>query len=416
LPAFDQAGNKTILGARDALTITILTAALSGCLGGDDEETDATGETTPVEETLWDHTLTGSVGDGPIVGANVRVLTNDGTELATLESDGSASYTVTVRTKGKHYPLTIDARNGTDLVTNLTPDFDLVGAALEPGKKSVANVNPFSTLVYEMAKDMSGGVSKSNLVSAEALVSSALNSGLSTLAETGPMSTQIDSTNIAEIIKASETLGEVVRRVRDFQQMHNRSASGNSVVRAVASDLTDGIIDGRGGARVEARVAALTVVAGAQVLLESMQNELHVHGVDATNAMTQAMNQVVGGSVSTTFADLTVTAQMLFAARVGLDACMAIAPSAKLQELHDAVDNVQAGQGPDAIRLVVPRDYRTTLQECQTTVAGGDDATIDTVNTVSREAALATEPVNNPPTISGTPPTTRARTTRSRRR
>ena len=34
------------------------------------------------------------------------------------ESDTSASYNVVVRTKGKYYPLSIDARNGTDIVTN----------------------------------------------------------------------------------------------------------------------------------------------------------------------------------------------------------------------------------------------------------------------------------------------------------
>src|SRR5210317_1527414 len=161
-------GRNPIIVARNALVITILSVALNGCLSEESSEP----EETLVVETLSDHELTGSVGDGPIVGAKVRVLAKDGTELAELESDGSAGYTVTVRTKGKHYPLTLDARNGVDIVTNLTPDFDLFGAALEPSKKSVANVNPFSTFAYELARDMSGGVSKSNLVTAESVVSS----------------------------------------------------------------------------------------------------------------------------------------------------------------------------------------------------------------------------------------------------
>jgi hypothetical protein len=392
-------GRNPIFAARNALAITILSVALNGCLS----QEESAPEETLVEETLSDHVLTGSVGDGPIVGAKVRVLAKDGTMLAELESDGSAGYTVTVRTKGKYYPLTIDARNGVDIVTKLIPDFDLFGAALEPGKKSVANVNPFSTFAYELARDMGGGISKNNLTSAQAVVSEALNSGLSTLVETGPMGTAIGTTNIAEIIKASETLGELVRRIRDLQQMHNRPASGNSVIRAVASDLTDGVIDGRGGSRVEPRVAALAVVTAVPVLLESMQNELHVNGQDATGAMMEAMNQVSKGNVTTTIGDLTVTAQMLNAMRIGLDALLATVPNAKLQELHDAADNLQAGMDSLSIRAAIPRDYRTTLEQSLVTVAGSDETTIATINTVSRDGGVDPDPVNNPPTISGTP-------------
>jgi hypothetical protein len=373
-------GRKPVISARNALVIAITSVALGGCLSGEESEPEV--EATPVEETLSDHELTGSVGDGPIVGAQVRVLTADGTELAQLESDGSASYTVTVRTKGKHYPLTLDARNGIDLVTNLTPDFDLFGAALE-----------------------SGGVSKTNLVIAESVVSEALNSGLSTLVETGPMGTAIDASNIAEIIKASETLGELIRRIRDLQKMHNRPASGNSVMRAVASDLTDSVIDGRGGSRVDARVSALAVVAAVPVLLESMQNELHVNGQNATDVMTAAMNKVAGGTVEKSLEDLTVTPQMLSSVRVGLAALLAAVPNEKLQALSTSVDQVQAGMGPESVRAIIPDDYKTTLEQSTVMVAGSDDATISTINTVSREGGTEPAPVNNAPTIGGSPAT-----------
>jgi hypothetical protein len=109
-------GRNPFFSARNALVIAITSVALAGCLSESEPES----VESPVAETLSDHELTGSIGDGPIVGAKVRVLAKDGTELAQLESDGSASYTVTVRTKGKHYPLTLDARNGIDLVTNLS--------------------------------------------------------------------------------------------------------------------------------------------------------------------------------------------------------------------------------------------------------------------------------------------------------
>ena len=395
-------GRDPFVAARAALAAALISTALSGCLS---EEESETGDSA-VQDTYSDHELIGSVGDGPIVGAQVRVLAKDGTELAQLESDGSANYNVTVRTQGKHYPLTIDARNGTDLVTNLSPDFDLFGAAVEPGKKSVANVNPFSTLAYELAHDMSGGISKNNLIVAESIVSVALNCGLSTLADTGPMGTAIDTSNIAEMIKASETLGELVRRVRDLQNMHNRSASGNTVIRAVASDLTDRVIDGRGGSRVDARVSALTVVGAVSVLLESMQNELHVNGQDATDAMTSAMNRIAGGTVQKSFDDLVATSHMLNAVRVGLDALLAVVPSEQLQALSDAVDQLQPGMGPGSIRTIIPDDYRTTLEQSLMAVAGSDDATISTINTVSRDGGTGTAAGNSPPTIGGSPATT----------
>ena len=113
---------------RNAVTLATVMFLVSACLM--DEE-----ESTSNAEIMTDHELSGSVGDGPIIGAAMRVVRNDGVELMQLDSDANASYNITVRTKGKYYPLGIDARNGTDIVTNTAPDFDLLGAVFEPGKK-----------------------------------------------------------------------------------------------------------------------------------------------------------------------------------------------------------------------------------------------------------------------------------------
>jgi hypothetical protein len=169
--------------------------------------------------------------------------------------------------------------------------------------------------------------------------------------------------------------------------------------------LTDSVIDGRGGSRVDARVSALALVVAAPVLLESMQNELHVNGQNATAVMTAAMNKVAGGTVETSFEDLTATPQMLGAVRVGLAALLAVVPSEKLQALSTAVDQLQAGMTPESVRAIVPDDYRTTLEESVVIVAGSDDSTISTVNTVSRDGGADPAPINNPPAISGSPVT-----------
>jgi len=180
---------------RNAATLTIISILISGCLMGEEEAESG-------DEVATDNEVSGSVGDGPVIGANMRILRNDGVELMQLDSDANASYNIKVKTKGKYYPLGIDARNGTDIVTNTAPDFDLLSAVFEPGKKSVANVNPFSTFAVELARDLAGGESKANLETAQGIVSSEFNNGLTSLKVSGPMRTKVDGSNIAEIVRA----------------------------------------------------------------------------------------------------------------------------------------------------------------------------------------------------------------------
>jgi hypothetical protein len=61
--------------------------------------------------------------------------------------------------------------------------------------------------------------------------------------------------------------------------------------------------------------------------------------------------------------------------------------------------------GPGTVRAIIPDDYRTTLEQSTVTVAGSDEATISTINTVSRDGGTDTTAGNNPPTISGSPAT-----------
>ena len=388
---------------RNSIVLIVVSLSLGACL--EKEETNTNLDAPAGQDVAADQELLGSVGDGPIVAAKMKIKRNDGVLLAELESDASAGYNITIRTKGKYYPLSIDARGGIDLVTNLAPDFVLLGAVFEPGKKAVANISPFSTMAVEIARDLPGGLNKVNLNEAQGYVVSSLSNGLSTLVATGPMNTAITTSNIAEVVKASETLGETVRRVRDLQQIFNRSSSADRVVQAMASDLIDGIVDGRGGSRIDARISAISTVVAAQVLLESMQNELHVNGQDATNLMNAAVDQVIGTNLDVTIGDLTVTSKMLLATRVGLDACIAVLDLPELRTLRQAVDGVQAGMSPLLVRTLIPDNYRATMEAAALAIAGGDDAVINTVNDVSRNGGTEPDPANQAPTISGAPPT-----------
>ncbi len=200
------------------------TLILSGCFMNEKVE-------EPGADLESDNELSGSVADGPVVGATIRVLRNDGELLAELESDSAAGYNITVRTKGKYYPLTIEARDGTDMVTSLAPDFEMFSAALEPGKKTVANVNPFTTIALEMTSDMVNGRTSSNIKAALDITVVQLNSGLDTLLSTSPMSTRIDASNITEIIKASETLAETIRRTRPWPYNSCHWANNGNIIK-----------------------------------------------------------------------------------------------------------------------------------------------------------------------------------------
>ena len=64
--------------------------------------------------------------------------------LLTYSSDEQASYTFTVKEKGKNYPVRFMAYDGTDMVTGTIPDFVMTSALLRPAKKSRGNINPHS--------------------------------------------------------------------------------------------------------------------------------------------------------------------------------------------------------------------------------------------------------------------------------
>jgi len=387
-------GTHIFDGIRNAISLMALSLVLSGCLS--DEKADAEKK----EVAIVNH-VTGSVGDGPVINASMRILRNDGVVLDSFVSDTFADFDIAVSTKSGNYPLTIEARDGTDLVTDLAPDFTLFGAVPVASEASTANVNPFTTFTVELARDLTGGLTAGNIASAESIVVRELNFGLSSLVASGPSSTPIDASNIAEIVKASEALSESVRRTRDLLLAFGTATSGNDVIRELSADLVDAVVDGKGGPGTDPHTAAIFTVVSVQVLLEAMSNELHVNGVDATDAMTLAIDQVLEMPADETIADQTATSEMLGSVDVGLSAAIAVSDSPGLLDVQGGVSGVLAGMTPTLVRTLLPADYRATLDEVLMLVAGGDLAVINTINNVVRNGGLEPPP-NRAPTISGT--------------
>jgi hypothetical protein len=393
-------------GKAPAAAAIIISAALSLAITGCSSSEEGDYDSAWVGDIEKDITISGSVGDGPLINASVTIRTKNGEELASFKSDGSASYDVALSVSERHFPLLVEATGGTDLVTGSSPDFVLRSAVLSARDSVTANVNPFSTIAYELAKDLNGGVTRENLLAAEAIVAKSLNSGLSTLMTSGPMQTQVDGSNVSEIVKASEVLAEIVRRTRDALNAAGQGVSADDVIESLGADLIDGVIEGNGGARADARTAAVANIATAEVILEALSNELHVNGRDATDAMRSAIEQVVPAVTGPALEDLGATEEMIYQATIGLEAAYEVTGDGRTAELMQALAGVQPGMEPALVKPLLPADYHTALGNAVARAAAGDAGVVNSVNQLARSGGSRGVVENRAPAISGRPATT----------
>lgn len=381
---------------RSGAATMAMALSLGGCLSGTESETSPwTGDVTRAV------TVSGSVGDGPVVNSAVSVRSISGESLASFTSDISGSYEIDLVANSNQYPLLIDASGGRDIVTDTPPDFVMLSAVPGPGSSVTANANPFSTLAVETARDMSGGLTRDNLLFAENLV---LASSASGLTMGSPVRTRIGAENISQIVKSSETLAEVVRRTRDALSAAGENFTGDAIMQTLGSDLVDGVIEGGGGPRANPHVSAVAIVVAADVLLDAMVNELHVNGRDITADMQRAIEQVMSRPVSPGLEDLPVTPEMIGQASVGLSAAYAVTDDSRIFGLLQAVESMQPGLKPALVRTMMPANFRGALAEAIRMAASGDETVIATINSVARSGLSEQPGENRAPSISGRPP------------
>ena len=355
--------------------LALCVSTLSGCLTEKDQGEDPDGS------RIVQNNIDGSVGDGPLVGATIIISSSSGNTLAELVSDSTADYSTTVSTAVANYPLRILATGGTDLVTSTGPDFDLLGAVPSAAFETTANVNPFSTLAVLIADANGGSFTAEALAEAESTVSNELGFGLSALAVSGPMRTAVTSSNVSELVRASEGLGELIRRVRDAMLAAGYTIDGDYAAQLIAADLVDGVIDGVGGNLVDKRTSAIAVLVQSQIALELMANELHVNGSDATNPMRSAIIQILPGEPTVDLADLPATDGLLRQATRGLSAAATISQDPLIEDLLNDTQNIQVGMDSLDATRVLPGDYRLRLNTFIAEIAAGSSDQADLVLT-----------------------------------
>ena len=389
---------------RDVATILAgLVTALQLTACGIDSGNDQNGESTVTPSATA--IITGSVGDGPIVGATLSIFDRDGNLLQTEVSDTGASYSARIKAKGNAYPLTITTSDGVDLVTGRAPDFRLTSVVTHPSVKSV-NINPFTTLIVESARSMPGGLSDQNVAAARQHVMQQLNFGLDPRSIPDPIGAAIEDANVASMVKASEALGEMIRRTAAWLQSAGLAADADQVVAAISDDLVDGVVDGLGGANADSRTAALANLVSAQVLVEALSNNLRVDGAVATAALDAAIKDIHPSvPASGLTAGVRVNAEMLAQARTAVAAARALAPSIQLSTIAGALEGIDADSLAADVAAALPGDTSTDLDPVIMLASSVSEQELAVVNEVIRLGGGQNDsgPVNSAPLITGTP-------------
>lgn len=341
----------------------------------------------------------GSVGDGPIVNARVTVQDSLGNVIYTGYSDNSAKYQFRLpklngSTDSYNFPLVITAENGSgvDLVTNTPPTFSMQSVVYDENQKT-ANINPFSTLIVGAATRMPGGLTESNLTSATTTVMNKLAFGLDENKVPDPIKTAVTDDNVAEIVKSSEALAEMVRRTSRSLNTAGSSYSDDDVFEKISEDITDGDLDGSGTNLTDSRVSATANVVSSQVLLESMINQLKVGEIDVTQQLDQAIVTTMP-TARTTTADVNITATMITQAKSAVSAANLIAPSNTLNAISSSLNEISANSKPSEIAENLPSSSAAMLRGAVTEVATVPDTVIDQANEIFNQNDSTDEPTS----------------------
>ncbi len=328
---------------RTAIVSAIVASTLVAC-GGDSSNGDPSSTTSGLSITAL--TVKGSVGDGPVTGSELSFYDSKGAVVTTATSDAMANYSANIGLDAA-FPLTVISRGGVDMVTGSEPTFEMI-SVIDSLNHTTANINPFTTLMAKMAAKMPGGITSANLELANDIVLHNFSFGLDPKLVPDPITSEISDANAAPVVKASEILAELIRRVHDVLSPLNKSSTENEVIDILAADLIDGFLDGTGTAEARPLTAAVAKILEAQVLVEALTNNLQVNGIWATSAMDNALKLTAPGSTLTT-PDVDISAAMLNQTDAALMAMNSVISSANVDAVRKIIaDTVLTSQSSTA--------------------------------------------------------------------
>ena len=325
--------------------------------------------------------IAGSVGDGPVTGATVEVWNVRGEMIGSMRSDNTASFRSRIRVRRSSYPLLLKVRGGTDLVSGRAPDFQMLSVMRNRYTRQV-NINPFSTLIVKIAQSLPGGLNRDNIRTASGFVMQTSAFGLDAAVISDTISSRLTDDNVANLMKASEAMGEMVRRTRDRMRAAGLQVSGNGVMDALAADMKDGRLDGRGAAGTNSRLTAVAKVVSGQVMVEALSNNLKVDGVVATSVIDEAIRITRPGVESNALThSVRITDNALKQTLAAIAAASVVDPGAEVVGLAAVVSGIRSGASSADAATVLPAESSRAFDNSLQLVTSASQGQIDRVNT-----------------------------------
>jgi len=282
-------------GQRFGLVIAVL-LTLSGCSGGGGGDavdsagglvgSGASGGDGTASSGSMPNVVSGSVGDGPVIGATLRVVDARGEVLGFERSSETADYRLELAADTR-LPVLVTATGGIDLVTMRELDFPLVGAVLQTGSVTV-NVAPLTTVAVRAAQCSAAGLSATGLDAAWARIYEQFSFGLDERVVGDPMSDPVTETNVGTLVLANEALGEAVRRSMAALEAAGSPVDGEEILRQLGCNLMGETLTGA----VDPQVLAVLRAAELAVRLEALAGRLEVDGYSATARMDDAIRVI----------------------------------------------------------------------------------------------------------------------------
>ncbi len=358
------------------------TIGMTGCDGGRDPSGDMVRNTQDV-------VITGVIVDGPVVGATIDVISNDGATVSQARGGSTATFSALVPANTA-YPITLRVSDGTDLVTGRAPDFALEALISRPDQM-VANLSPFSTLVRRIATCADTPIKHDRYLRIWDQVMSEFGMGYDVARFGHPSWTPMQANNGAAFALASEVLGETVRRTRNALASTSATIDDDAVITAVACDFaSDQVLDGAGDG-ASARISATFRAAAAGALVETVTKRLQVGGVDAMSRLDESLRQVLpdAGSVL----DIELNPILVRQTRDQLASLLGQMPSDVIARLLRTLDQTSLANLRDVVAAGLTPSDADAFARIADSVAVADDLALKTVLEGAVRAADASQPV-----------------------
>ncbi|MDH5693087.1 MAG: Ig-like domain-containing protein [Gammaproteobacteria bacterium] len=362
---------KAVIHQKCVYLAIVMASLLAGC--GTSEEGSESVNLTDDSTVI----VLGSVGDGPIINSNVSAYDNSGFGIASAKGDSTANYSIKLFSTDE-FPVKLESTGGVDVVTSNAPDFTL-SAVVPDANVKIANLNPFSTLIVKIAQSIPGGLTRENIGLANGYVQENLNFGLDPVVVPNAMTTETNTGNVAMIVKASETLGETIRRTTDMLAARGKNLTEDDVIDSLAADLVDGLLDGKSGVYLVPEVSAAFTLMSAETLLESIKNDLQVGGTNANTRMNDAIKLTMPNAPGSAKVDnLPLTDEELNQTKLALAALEAASGNTDITLVLSTLDSLKTSTARGAVGGQLHASTDSIVATALSTVSAMDDASFTT--------------------------------------